>query len=83
VRSPSETASGEFATYDLNRRLITMIGGVTLNQGANVLRGGRLVIDLNSGRSVIDGRSSGAAPGVIGGTGGRVTGRFSVPQRNN
>jgi lipopolysaccharide export system protein LptA len=80
VRSPTETASGEFASYDLNRRLITMIGGVTLNQGANVLRGGRLVIDLNSGRSIIDGRSSGSAPGVIG---GRVTGRFSVPQRNN
>lgn len=83
VRSPGETASGEFASYDLNRRLITMIGGVTLNQGSNVLRGGRLVIDLNSGRSIVDGRSSGGAPGVIGGTGGRVSGRFSVPQRAN
>ena len=83
VRSASETATGEFASYDLNRRLITMIGGVTLNQGSNVLRGGRLVIDLNSGRSIIDGRSSGGAPGVVGGTGGRVTGRFSVPQRAN
>ncbi len=83
VRSPSETASGEFASYDLNRRLITMIGGVTLNQGSNVLHGGRLVIDLNSGRSIVDGRSSTSAPGVIGGTGGRVTGRFSVPQHNN
>lgn len=83
VRSPGETASGEFASYDLNRRLITMIGGVTLNQGSNVLRGGRLVIDLTSGRSIIDGRTSGSAPGVVGGTGGRVTGRFSVPQRNN
>lgn len=83
VRSPGETASGEFASYDLNRRLITMIGGVTLNQGANVVRGGRLVIDLNSGRSVIDGSAVGGAPGVSGGTGGRVSGRFSVPQRTN
>ena len=84
VTSPSESARGDFATYDLNRRLITMIGGVTLNQGANVLRGGRLVIDLTSGRSVIDGRSSGAAPGTTGSApGGRVTGRFSVPQRSN
>ncbi len=83
VRSATETATGEFASYDLNRRLITMIGGVTLNQGSNVLRGGRLVIDLNSGRSIVDGRSSGGAPGVVGGTGGRVTGRFSVPQRAN
>lgn len=80
VRSASETASGEFASYDLNRRLITMVGGVTLAQGNNVLRGGRLVIDLNTGRSIVDGQSSGGAPGV---TGGRVTGRFSVPQRSN
>ena len=84
VRSASETARGSFAIYDLNRRLITMIGGVTLNQGSNVVRGGRLVIDLNSGRSVIDGASvGGGASGVSGGSGGRVTGRFSVPQRSN
>jgi lipopolysaccharide export system protein LptA len=83
VRSASETARGSFAIYDLNRRLITMIGGVTLNQGANVVRGGRLVIDLTSGRSVIDGSSVGGGPGVTGSTGGRVTGRFSVPQRSN
>lgn len=85
VRSPNETATGSFATYDLNRRLITMIGGVTLKQGANVLRGGRLIIDLASGRSIVDGRAAAApgAAGVTGGSGGRVTGRFSVPQRSN
>lgn len=81
VRSASETARGNFAIYDLNRRLITMLGGVTLEQGPNTVRGGRLVIDLNSGRSVIDGSSVGS-PGVAGGTGGRVTGRFNVPQRS-
>ena len=84
VRSASENARGEFAIYDVNRRLITMLGGVTLVQGANTVRGGRLVIDLNSGRSVIDGSAvGGKGPGVTGNGGGRVTGRFSVPQRNN
>ncbi len=83
VRSPTETAQGDFATYDLNRRLITMIGGVTLNQGSNVLHGGRLIIDLTSGRSVVDGRNASAVPGTTGTTGGRVTGRFSVPQHDN
>lgn len=81
VRSASETARGSVAIYDLNRRLITMVGGVTLEQGRNQLRGGRLVIDLNSGRSVMDGSAVGGASGVSGGTGGRVTGRFTVPER--
>lgn len=82
VRSPSETARGQFAVYDLDRRLITLIGGVELHQNGNVLRGGRLVIDLDSGRAVIDGRAQGG-PGIEGTPSGRVTGRFTVPQRNN
>jgi lipopolysaccharide export system protein LptA len=83
VRSPSETARGQFAVYDLNRRLITLVGGVELNQGGNVIRGGRLIIDLNSGRAVIDGRSQGGDGPIAQGTSnGRVTGRFTVPQRN-
>lgn len=82
VRSPSETARGQFAVYDLNRRLITMTGGVVLEQGANVVRGGRLVIDLDSGRAVVDGSAAPAAAGAASsGRGGRVTGRFTVPQR--
>jgi lipopolysaccharide export system protein LptA len=80
VRSPSETARGQYAVYDLNRRQITMIGGVTLNQGANTVRGGRLVIDLDTGRAVVDGSAVG---GATGSSGGRVTGRFSVPERRN
>lgn len=78
VTSPTETARGQYAIYDLNRRQITMIGGVTLNQGANTVRGGRLVIDLDTGRAVVDGSAVG---GGTGSSGGRVTGRFTVPQR--
>lgn len=79
VRSPSETARGEFAIYDLDRRLITMLGGVVLTRGASEVRGGRLVIDLDSGRATVDG----SAVGGTGAQGGRVTGRFTVPQRTN
>lgn len=79
VRSPSETANGNFAIYDLNRRLITMLGGVTLIRGANQVRGGRLVIDLNSGRATVDGSAVGGAGAT--GRGGRVSGRFTVPDR--
>ena len=76
VRSPSETARGNFGIYDLDRKLITLVGNVQLSRGGSQIMGSRLVIDLNSGRAVIDG----GAPGV-GQSGGRVTGRFTVPQR--
>jgi lipopolysaccharide export system protein LptA len=77
VRSPSETARGNFAIYDLNRRLITMLGNVALTRGGSTLNGGRLVIDLDTGRATVDGSA------VSGGQGGRVTGRFTVPNRGN
>ena len=79
LRSPSETARSQFAIYDLDRRLVTMIGGVTLTRGQSHVQGGRLVLDLDSGRAVMDGGGAGA-PGTQA-TGGRVTGRFSVPRR--
>jgi len=80
VRSPSETARGQFAVYDLDRRLITLVGGVSLVRGESRVNGGRLVIDLTSGRAVMDGGTAGPA-GTS--SGGRVTGTFTVPQRND
>jgi lipopolysaccharide export system protein LptA len=78
VKSPSETANGDFGVYDLNRKLITLVGNVRLNRGDSQILGSRLVIDLNSGRAVIDGGPAGVAQ-----SGGRVTGHFTVPKRGN
>lgn len=78
VTRGSETARGDVAIYDLDRRIITMLGNVVLQQRENRLTGGRLVMDLASGRSTVDGRA--ASPGVSSG-GGRVTGTFTVPER--
>lgn len=81
IRKGSDTATGNVAIYDLNRRLITLVGNVTLTQGTNRLSGGRVIIDLTSGRSTIDGRSAGgSAPGTQN-SNGRVSGTFTVPQR--
>lgn len=85
VTKGDESARGNVAIYDLDRRLITMVGNVELRQGGNRLSGGRLLIDLNSGRATVDGRGAARGPDgnpVAGGTGGRVTGTFTVPQRN-
>jgi lipopolysaccharide export system protein LptA len=73
VTSPSETARGSYAIYDLESRLITMLGGVTLIRGDSHVTGSRLVIDLTSGRAVMDARGTTTS-------GGRVTGTFTVPQ---
>jgi lipopolysaccharide export system protein LptA len=79
VTSPSETAKGDFAVYDLEDGLITMVGNVRLERGGSYLSGGRLTIDLDTGRAVMDG----GLRGVNQDGGGRVTGRFTVPRRNS
>jgi lipopolysaccharide export system protein LptA len=78
VHSPSETAKGDFGIYDLDRKLITIIGNVRLTQGQNVVNGQRLVINLDSGRAVVDG-----GPPGVNSSGGRVSGHFTVPQKTN
>lgn len=87
VTRPDQSARSQYAVYDLNRRVITMVGGVTLRQGTNTVSGGRMSIDLDTGRATIDGsgvRGGAAVPGQPGtqARGGRVTGRFSVPNRS-
>ena len=87
VTRGDERAAGDNAVYDFNRRVITMAGNVRLNRGSDTLNGGRLVIDLRSGVSSVDGAASGSSSvtGADGGvttsnSGGRVTGTFSVPE---
>lgn len=85
VTRPDQVARGAYGVYDVNRRVIIMLGGVTLTQGPNTISGSRLTINLDTGKAVIDG-SGAVSSGVPGTTstapGGRVTGRFSVPKRN-
>ena len=83
VTRGNERAAGEVAVYDFNRRVITMAGNVRLNRGGDTLNGGRLVIDLKSGVSSVDGRANGSSSvtgAVQNSGGGRVTGSFSVPK---
>lgn len=87
VTRPDQTARSQFGVYDLNRRVITMLGSVRLTQGGNTINGGRLTINLDTGRAVIDGSSVAGGGTGSGGTvtpapNGRVTGTFSVPKRN-
>lgn len=84
VTRGGESARGDVAIYDFNARIITMVGNVALRRGSDTLNGGRLVIDLKSGISSVDGRAGGSssAVGTSSGSGGRVSGSFSVPKRD-
>lgn len=80
VTRGNERASGAAGVYDFNRRVIILSGGVALRRGSDTLDGGRLVIDLDSGLSSVDGSGAAASGGAAGS--GRVTGTFSVPDRD-
>ncbi len=85
VTRGGEAASGDVAVYDFNRRIITLAGNVRLRRGTDTLNGGRLVIDLRSGISSVDGRASGSSsvsgePGTTTTGNGRVSGTFAVPE---
>lgn len=83
VARGDQRATGSTAVYDFGRRIITMVGDVKLRQGSNTLSGGRLVIDLDTGVSSVDGRASGGASGATQSGDGRVRGTFTVPQGND
>jgi lipopolysaccharide export system protein LptA len=85
VTRGTESARGDVAVYDFNRRIITMAGNVALRRGADTLNGGRLVMDLDSGISSVDGRAGGSSSAIGGGRsgGGRVSGTFSVPKSSD
>ncbi len=78
VTRGAESARGDVAVYDFNRNIITLAGNVELRRGTGTLNGGRLVIDLNTGVSSVDGRGGGGSSG----SGGRVSGSFDAPKGN-
>lgn len=80
VERGRERATGNTGVYDFNRRVITLVGDVRLQQGESTLSGGRLVIDLDTGISSVDGQASGGAAAPAGSKNGRVRGTFAVPQ---
>lgn len=78
ITQPGQTARGQFAIYDVDRKIVTMVGNVSLVRNDARVQGGRLVLEMDTGRAVLDGGAAGA-PGQRA-SGGRVSGRFTVPQ---
>ena len=68
VETRDQTVTGNHAIFEMKRNIITVDGDVMLTQGRNVLRGSKLIVDLNTGRSRLEAHKAGQ--------GGRVTGSF-------
>src|ERR1700737_4760169 len=64
VTQKDQVVTGETAVFDTKSNLITMLGGVVLTQGKNVLRGDRLPGDMTSGGSRVE-SDSGRVQGLF------------------
>ena len=74
VTQKDQVVTGETAVFDTKSNLITMLGGVVLTQGKNVLRGDRLLVDMTTGVSRVE-SDSGRVQGLFqssGQTGGPI-----------
>jgi lipopolysaccharide export system protein LptA len=71
VTQKDQTATGETGIFDMQANTVTLFGNVVIARGNDVLRGQRLVVDLNNGVSRMEG--------------GRVEGLFQPgrPQGNS
>ena len=47
----NQTATSDWAIFNVTSQLVTIGGNVVLSQGENVIKGDRLIIDLKTGRS--------------------------------
>lgn len=70
--TPEEVVTGAVGTYDVERRLVHLEGGVVMTQGENIVRGDRLDMDLDTGVSTVSAVESSES-------GGRVSALF-VPE---
>jgi lipopolysaccharide export system protein LptA len=64
VTQKDQVVTGETAVFDTKANLVTMLGGVILTQGKNVLRGDKLVVDMTTGVSRVE-SDSGRVQGLF------------------
>jgi lipopolysaccharide export system protein LptA len=56
VIQKDQTATGETATFDVRTNTITMTGNVVINKGLDVTRGDRVVVDMTTGKTTVEGK---------------------------
>ena len=64
VTQKDQVVTGDTAIFDTKTNLITMLGGIVLTHGKNVLRGDRLMVDMTTGVSRVE-SDSGRVQGLF------------------
>lgn len=54
ITQKDQTASGDNGVYDMKSNTMTLIGNVVVTQGASVMRGERMVVNLTTGVTTVD-----------------------------
>ncbi|MGD8325447.1 MAG: LptA/OstA family protein [Sphingomonadales bacterium] len=75
LTSPSEVVDSQWGIYDVENEVITMGGTVKMARGDTKLNGERMVLNLRTGQSTLDGGTSTEQNE-------RVRGRFTVPKKS-
>lgn len=63
--TPNETIRGDRAVYTVNNATVTVTGDVILTQGQNVLTGGSLTYNVDTGQAQVQGGGAGANAGRV------------------
>lgn len=70
VTQKDQVVTGETAVFDTKANMITMLGGIVLTQGKNVLRGDKLLVDMTTGVSRVE-SDTGRVQGLFISSGGQ------------
>jgi lipopolysaccharide export system protein LptA len=80
VVQKDQNATGDAATFNMRENTVTLVGNVIVTRGTNVLRGQRLVVDLTSGVSKMDG---GRIDGIFQSAPGTSPDPRNAPEKGN
>lgn len=78
LASPRETAKGSSGYYDTQNNIVLLVGNVVLTRGENVIKGNRLVYDIDAGQSRMESTQNPADT-----SNGRVRGLFVPDDKNS
>jgi len=73
VNSGKQTVTGAGVVVDMGKQTITMTGNVVLSQGANVITGDKLIVDLASGKARVEQKAGQRIRGVFSPGSGALT----------